>query len=171
MRQIGLKFVHHSCVTKFIDSAVLKAQKKRDKSKEDLKDYQKTLKKKKLLETTQRYFNKFIRLRDTNGVGCNCISCGGYVRYGTKNCQAGHYKPIGTRNDLRFNEDNCHVQCLFCNHYSSGDKWVVYKENLVKKIGQDRVDMLEVREKQDFSKKGLEKIRVKYLKKIKKYST
>ena len=64
-----------------------------------------------LIKTAERYFNKFIRLRDTdeNGYG-QCISSGQPLRYGTPECQAGHYFPAGKFSSLRFNEDNVNLQ-------------------------------------------------------------
>jgi len=88
-------------------------------------------------------FNKFIRLRDTRGQGCQCISCGKSVRYGTHDCQAGHYYPgIATYRALEFSEINVNVQCFKCNYEKQGHG-KGYKLGLVKKYGTAIVEQLE----------------------------
>ena len=44
----------------------------------------------------------------------------------------------------RFDEDNCNAECRFCNRFSA-DHLIGYRENLIKKIGQQRFLLLEVR--------------------------
>lgn len=44
----------------------------------------------------------------------------------------------------RFDEDNCHAECRFCNRFSA-DHIIGYRENLVKKIGEQRFALLEVK--------------------------
>ena len=46
------------------------------------------------------------------------------------------------RPNLRFTEDNVHKQCQPCNTHLSGNL-LCYRINLIKKIGQARVDVLE----------------------------
>jgi hypothetical protein len=86
----------------------------------------------------QKSFNEFIRLRDYE---LGCISCDK-----TKGWQgqwhAGHFKTVGARPDLRFNEDNCQKQCSVCNNYLSGNL-AQYRENLISRIGIDRVSALD----------------------------
>lgn len=148
---IPLGAIHNDCIDEYCKKVKKTARQKTKKISD--------------LELTQRAFNKFIRLRDTKGGKGYCISCGAVLLYGTQNCQAGHYKSVGSRSDLRFNEDNCHIQCLKCNKFGERDVWITYKDNLIKKIGQQKVDLLEVRTKQDYSKENLKKIRSKYQKK------
>lgn len=81
-----------------------------------------------------RFFNAFIRHRDA---GQPCISCGQM-----KTLQAGHFYPAGRHNNLRFNEDNVHGQCLQCNYYNSANLHP-YRHNLIKKIGIERVEALD----------------------------
>jgi len=89
-------------------------------------------------------FNKFIRLRDTKGQGCQCISCGKYVHYGTKDCQAGHFYPgIAIYRALEFDEINVNVQCFKCNYEKQGH-WEGYKMGIVKKYGEDILKRLEI---------------------------
>lgn len=88
------------------------------------------------LRDAQTVFNKFIRLRDEH-IGL-CISC----QKPPKKKNAGHYKSRGAFPELRFNEDNCHLQCEHCNTYLSGNQ-INYRINLINKIGIERVDKLE----------------------------
>ena len=89
------------------------------------------------LNELQKVFNTYIRVRDK---GCNCISCG--KPYGHFTESAGHYFSTGAYENLRFNEDNCHLQCWFnCNKNKSGNI-VEYTPNLIKKIGLERFNQL-----------------------------
>ncbi len=89
-----------------------------------------------LLKLAQTVFNKYIRLRD----GKTCISCG----YSGDNRQihAGHYMSQGGNSALRFNELNCHSQCVQCNTFKSGNL-ANYRIALIDKIGIDEVVNLE----------------------------
>jgi len=111
----------------------------------DSKTIQKYAKRKtkNLEEGAVKYFNKYIRLRDTDDYGFGrCISSGRMVKYGTRNCQAGHFYSAGSYKSMRFLEDNVHVQSLSDNYYKSSNA-LEYKKNLIQKIGQDRVDYLD----------------------------
>jgi len=89
-------------------------------------------------------FNKFIRLRDTKGQGCPCISCGKPVRYGTHDCQAGHFYPgISIYRALEFSEENVNVQCFQCNYGKQG-AWEGYKLGMVKKYGKGILKKLKI---------------------------
>jgi len=93
----------------------------------------------KLKKKLDAYFSKYIRLRDSkNGFG-NCFTCG--VRKHWKEAHCGHWIP---RNILatRFHEDNCRFQCVGCNLYANG-KFIEFRINLVKEIGEERVKALE----------------------------
>ena len=119
----------------------------------------------------QAEFNRFIRVRD---FGDPCISCGksreevereqGWKLGGA--WDAGHFKSRGAKGQLRFNTFNCHKQCKSCN---GGSKYshkeasvsVQYKENLIKKIGLERVQWLE-------NNNDSENSDIEYLKRVKK---
>lgn len=95
-----------------------------------------------LRERAKFYFNKFIRLRDTDDLGYGkCISSGQRLKFGTENAQAGHYF-AGTCKALEFNEDNVNLQGKSDNYFKSGHQ-SMYRINLVKKIGIERVEELE----------------------------
>ncbi|HHE3654170.1 TPA: recombination protein NinG [Pasteurella multocida] len=88
------------------------------------------------LKDLQTVFNRFIRLRDKNKP---CVSCG---RFHTGKYDAGHYKTVGGNPELRFNEDNCHAQCVPCNQHLHGNI-VNYRVGLIERIGIERVEFLE----------------------------
>ncbi len=81
-----------------------------------------------------KVFNSFIRERDKDEP---CISCGKHTTL-----QAGHFYSAGKHQNLRFNEDNCHGQCVKCNYYMSANL-LKYRENLIKKIGFEGVERLD----------------------------
>ncbi len=80
-------------------------------------------------------FNAWIRNRDS---GSTCISCGLF-----KGDQAGHFYAAGSFNHMRFLEDNCHLQCTQCNFFKHGNL-IPYRINLIKKIGIERVEKLDL---------------------------
>lgn len=132
----------------------------RVKSRKETKE--KLLKFKKLSEyvdEAQREFNKYIRFRDLKA-GYGCISCG------TKSCRlwvAGHYRTTKAASNLRFNEDNVHLQCGWnCNVNQSGNI-IPYRIELVKRIGLERVEALENdNATKTYTKEELIAIKVKY---------
>lgn len=85
-------------------------------------------------------FSLYIRLRDAmpNGM-IRCISCGQIKPF--DKFDNGHY--FSRRNmATRWDEDNCHAECSYCNRFKA-DHMVGYRENLIRKIGQQRFDRLE----------------------------
>ena len=111
--------------------------KKKTKARVLLREYKKS-DKPTLLQLAQKLVNQFIRLRDD---GEKCISCHGDFSKGQKK-NAGHYIPRSKSSLLRFNEDNLHLQCEYCNvhlHANLNN----YRVSLIKKIGIERVKYLE----------------------------
>lgn len=98
-------------------------------------DIEKYKKKKvsKLIKIATFHFNLFIRNRDKHN---GCISCGGEVS------QAGHYLSGGHHGLQRFNPDNVHGQDVRCNLFLHGNL-IEYRKGLVKKIGVQKVELLE----------------------------
>ena len=88
------------------------------------------------INLAQVNFNGYIRQRDQEKT---CISCG--KRTGCK-VNAGHYRPVGSWPMLRFEEDNCHLQCEYCNQFKSGNL-TPYRLELIQRIGLERVEWLE----------------------------
>lgn len=89
-----------------------------------------------LIKIAERHFNKFIRERDQ---GKPCVSCGKFKRL-----EAGHFYSAGHYSALRFEEDNVHGQCTRCNKHLSANL-IEYQKNLVRRIGQERVDKLHLK--------------------------
>lgn len=97
----------------------------------------------KLMLRAVYYFNAFIRNRDApNGHGI-CISSGKRLLVPHKNSQAGHFYSGGKYPALRFNEDNVHLQGKSDNYFVGGNL-LEYRKNLINKIGQERVDRLDM---------------------------
>lgn len=83
----------------------------------------------------ERACNAYIRARDE---GDACISCG---TYDAPEWHAGHCYTVAARPDIRYHEDNIHLQCPKCNTYQGGMVGE-YKRRIVSKIGQSRLDAL-----------------------------
>ena len=105
--------------------------------------------KQKLRDKLDEVFSKYVRLKhsDNNGY-CHCISCGKIVFW--KQIQNGDYM---SRRYLstRFAEDNCRPQCVACNMFNQGNIQM-YRRGLVNEIGEQRVDLIEARARQETCK-------------------
>jgi hypothetical protein len=113
------------------------------------------------LKIAQQTFNAFIRKRDQ---GFHCISCG----QKPKKINAGHYFSAGGHSNLRFNEDNVHLQCEKCNQFLSGNL-LNYQIGIEKRIGGER--LLQLHELAHVTKKWtieeLQEINTVYKEKLK----
>ena len=89
------------------------------------------------LKEAQVVFNRWIRERDN---GLPCVSCNKPPL--KKNC--GHFYSQGGHSNVRFDEDNCHLQCEHCNTYLSGNL-LNYQIGIQKRIGADRLIELQGR--------------------------
>ena len=95
-----------------------------------------------LIDRLDTIFSKYIRLRDAMPSGMfRCISCGKIKPLDQADC--GHYHSR-THMGTRFDEDNCHAECRYCNRFSA-DHLIGYRENLIRKIGEQRFLLLEVK--------------------------
>jgi hypothetical protein len=136
----GERFIPFSSLAKVcsmacsLDYVGAQAKKQQDKAakaqKKEFLDNDKSFQRAK----AQKSFNEFIRLRDA---GLGCVSCDKTIDWHGQ-WHAGHYKTIGARPDLRFNESNVHKQCSQCNNFLSGNV-AMYRIELIKRIGEDRV--------------------------------
>lgn len=91
-----------------------------------------------------KVFSMYIRLRDSKVYGYEyfrCVSCGRVLPFEQADC--GHYISR-TNMALRYSEDNCSAQCRFCNRFKDGNI-LDYRQGLIKKIGEQRVTLLEAR--------------------------
>lgn len=96
-----------------------------------------------------KVFSLYIRLKhsDANGY-CRCISCGKVHFY--KDIQNGHYMSRRYMS-TRFDENNCRPQCVACNIYNQGNIQM-YRIGLIKQIGENNVDMVEVKARTTITK-------------------
>lgn len=103
----------------------------------------------KLKSAAEKIFHKWIIKRD-KGI---CFTCG---RAGN---QAGHFK----HNKLDFDEMNLNCQCVYCNHFLSGNLGI-YAIKLIEKYGKKKVDDLIKRSNQikKYTRSELEDIIKKY---------
>jgi hypothetical protein len=126
------------CIKAFVEEVKVQSWKvTKTRMKEDLKTLQDWLKE------TQTIFNKYVRLRDS---GLNCISC----NLPPKKKNAGHYFSSGGHSNVRFDEDNVHLQCEACNTFLSGNL-LNYQIGIEKRIGAKK--LLELHERAHVTKK------------------
>lgn len=126
------------CIRAFVAETKEKMWKQtKTRMKEDLKTTQDWLKE------AQTIFNKYIRLRD---MGLMCVSCNTIP----KKKNAGHYFSSGGHSNVRFDEDNVHLQCEHCNTYLSGNL-LNYQIGIEKRIGAKR--LIELHEKAHIEKR------------------
>lgn len=133
----------------------------RDERRIDRKKLEQLKSKPQLTHEAQREFNRYVRLRDA---GLACISCGGQLVHGGVggHVDAGHYRSVGSAPHLRFDEDNCHAQCVRCNRYGSGMA-VDYRAGLLSRLGLDVVERLEAdNTSRHYTKDELRSIRDEY---------
>lgn len=120
-----------------------------------------------LLKLAEEAVNAYIRERDWKGDHFECVSC--KKKYARSHMHAGHFYSVGGHSYTRFNEDNINGQCISCNSYKGGNL-LPYRKNLIKKIGQERVEELEkwCKYSKSWSKLELVAIIQLYREKIKK---
>jgi len=137
-----------------------KEQKDWTKRKREIKKGMETVQE--LMKITQVTFNKFIRLRDK---GLPCISC---LNDKPKKVNAGHYYSSGGHKNLTFNEDNCHLQCEYCNTFLHGNL-IMYRDTLLKRIGSERLQQLDntAHETRKYSREELRELNEYYKQKLK----
>jgi len=136
--------------------------KKARKAKKEYKEQDKSLQ----LKLAQQIVNKYVRLRDQEKP---CVSCG-YV-FGDRQAHASHFRPAGHNQQLRFNTLNIWKSCSICNTHLSGNL-VPYREELIKKIGIDRVESLEAdHSRGNYSIEYLHRLIKVFRKKIKLYES
>lgn len=95
-----------------------------------------------LVKKLDKVFSQYIRLRDAFSNGTfRCISCGKIKPFDQSDC--GHYHSR-RHMSTRFDEENCNSECRFCNRFSA-DHLIGYRENLIRKIGTQRYQLLEAK--------------------------
>jgi hypothetical protein len=113
------------------------------------------------IKIAQVTFNKYIRLRDKGNV---CISC----QKPSKKENAGHYFNANNHWNVRFDEDNVHLQCEHCNTFLSGNL-LEYQGHIINKLGTEKYDALveRARKTRKFTIEELKEIIETYKQKIK----
>ena len=92
----------------------------------------------KLKKEADKWFSKYIRLRDSlNGIA-ECITCG--VQKPISQMQNGHFVSR-TASKLRYSEFNCNAQCVGCNMFKQGEQYK-YGKALDEKYGKGTADKL-----------------------------
>ena len=95
-----------------------------------------------LVKKLDKVFSQYIRLRDAFPNGTfRCISCGKIKQF--EQADAGHYHSR-RHMSTRFDEENVSSECRACNRFSA-DHLIGYRENLIKKIGTQRYQILEAK--------------------------
>jgi hypothetical protein len=139
------------CVAAWVQEATINNwQKKKKKMQAELETVQD------IVKAAQMVFNKYIRERDKDEL---CISC----KQTPKKVNAGHFWNANNHWNVRFDEDNVHVQCERCNSFLSGNL-LEYRTNLLTKIGAERFNQLEARARvtRKFTKDELKELIKKY---------
>lgn len=105
---------------------------------------------KRLKKEADAVFSKFIRIRDKG----QCFTCPTKGRI--EDMQCGHYVSR-SRLTTRYDEENCHCQCVACNVFKNGNM-VAYSVNLMKLHGKDIIEELHLRSQvlRKFSRKDYE---------------
>lgn len=110
------------------------AKKARLKVKKEKKKEKKANSISKLTAKLDKVFSDYIRQRD-KGI---CFTCG--VKKDWKEQQCGHFIRRSNRN-TRWDEQNCHCQCVACNIFKSGN-YPVYALNLINEYGAEIIEEL-----------------------------
>lgn len=131
-----------------------------------LREYESNVTKLSVYEGLARtVFQTWIRLRDKH---LPCISCGTFT---TNQWDSGHFKKAELFSGVIFNPLNVNKQCCYCNGPKMHGNLLEYRKGLVLKIGEDKVNELEVLADQTrqykFTRDELAEITTKYKKKIK----
>lgn len=92
-----------------------------------------------LIKLATKYFNAYVRKRDSKDGYFVCISC--QERKPVERMHAGHFLSAGHHGAVRFDERNVHGQCHHCNTFLHGNI-LGYQEGLIAKIGIKAVQEL-----------------------------
>jgi hypothetical protein len=115
------------------------------------------------LNEAQTAFNTYIRARDQS-MGLGCISCG--VTKRDIQYHAGHYRTRKAAPQLRFDEENCHLQCATCNNHLSGNL-IKYRMVLQFRIGDKDLERIESNNSEArFTIEDAKRIKAEYKRKL-----
>lgn len=110
-------------------------------------------------------FSKYIRMRDSGGIGgiALCCTCNKpYPTFGVGCMQAGHYV-AGRTSAILFEENGCHAQCYNCNINLKGNtiNYRLFMDNKYGVVERMRIEQLRFKLVK-YSPAELEAIRDKY---------
>jgi hypothetical protein len=92
-----------------------------------------------LKKDADKHFSIYVRMRDSDerGIG-DCITCGVKKHWKTQQC--GHFVSRKT-NTLRYDEENCNLQCIGCNMFKAGEQYL-YSKAIDLKYGDGTAERL-----------------------------
>jgi Bacteriophage Lambda NinG protein len=127
------------CIKAFSESVKEKRQKQIEKNQKDLENAKKERTEERKLKAdlvnTKVQVHSYIRERDKNKP---CISCGCQWN---ETFEAGHHYSANSFITLKYNLDNIHGQCFYCNNRLEGN-FENYALNLPNRIGKERYNKL-----------------------------
>lgn len=109
-----------------------------------------------LMKEADRLFSLKVRHMEQSDGSNHCFTCAKW--FPVKKLQCGHYLSRFYK-AARWDFDNARPQCMMCNMWKRGDL-VVYRQNLIKEIGIERVEAVEAKRQISF------KLTKEYLKEI-----
>lgn len=137
--------IENECIKAFNEELKFKQAKERQKKINQIKRQNQKEKKEwhekndsyaKRLGKARKVFQYWVRLRDKDE---SCISCG---NPNAELYDGGHYLKAENYSGLIFEPLNCNKQCRKCNYFLDGNE-LNYREGLIKKIGEEKVLLLE----------------------------
>lgn len=94
-----------------------------------------------LIKQLDKIYSAYIRLKDCKQGYTQCVTCGD-IRWWSEH-QNGHFFSRG-RLPTRWDDDNCHVQCMRCNIFLKGN-YIKYTTWMIDTYGREFVDKLEAK--------------------------
>lgn len=93
-----------------------------------------------LKKMLDKVFSEYVRISNSDKNGyCICVTCGKKDHY--KSMQNGHY--ISRQHlAVRYDETNCHVQCVGCNIFRGGN-YTAYALYMLDNYGEEKLQWLE----------------------------
>jgi hypothetical protein len=104
-----------------------------------------------LIKKLDKVFSEYIRRKDASKDGmARCVTCGKTAHW--KEMDNGHYWSR-RYTSTRWDENNCGVQCTYCNRYNQGNA-PAFTMHLLRKHGQEFLEQLE-QKKNETAKLGI----------------
>jgi len=98
-------------------------------------------------EILDRWFSRFVRLRDSDENGfIKCCTCGRQKHW--KDCHNGHYVKRGHQ-ATRYDEKDCAAMCVYCNMKRNGEEQA-HRLYINHKYGEGTAELLKLKGKAPF---------------------